>query len=153
MKDDADGRFREHVVFALSQSREPKATDAIIEVAQRDPDAHVRGQALFWLAQKAGTARRRRPSGRAVDDDPEVEVKKKAVFALSQLPKDEGVPLLIERRAARTEPRGAQAGDVLAGPEPGPAGARVLRGRAEALGGQSLSAVCTIALALPRTKP
>jgi HEAT repeat protein len=31
----------------------------------------------------------------ALDQDPEVEVKKKAVFALSQLPKEEGVPLLI----------------------------------------------------------
>ena len=31
-----------------------------------------------------------------IDNDPETEVKKKAVFALSQLPKDEGVPLLIE---------------------------------------------------------
>jgi HEAT repeat protein len=32
----------------------------------------------------------------AVDNDPETEVKRKAVFALSQLPKDEGVPLLID---------------------------------------------------------
>ena len=32
--------------------------------------------------------------------DPEIEVKKKAVFALSQLPADEGVPKLIE--VART---------------------------------------------------
>ena len=29
-------------------------------------------------------------------DDPETEIRKKAVFALSQLPKDEGVPKLIE---------------------------------------------------------
>ena len=29
-------------------------------------------------------------------DDPETEVKKKAVFALSQLPKEEGVPMLIQ---------------------------------------------------------
>ena len=32
----------------------------------------------------------------AVDDDPEMDVKRKAVFALSQLPKDEGVPKLME---------------------------------------------------------
>ena len=32
----------------------------------------------------------------AVDNDPETDVKRKAVFALSRLPKDEGVPLLIE---------------------------------------------------------
>ena len=32
----------------------------------------------------------------AVDNDPDTEVKKKAVFALSQLPRDEGVPKLID---------------------------------------------------------
>jgi hypothetical protein len=32
----------------------------------------------------------------AIADDPETEVKKKAVFALSQLPKEEGVPMLIQ---------------------------------------------------------
>jgi HEAT repeat protein len=37
---------------------------------------------------------------RAIEDDPETGVKRKAVFALSQLPKDEGVPLLL--RTART---------------------------------------------------
>ena len=37
-----------------------------------------------------------------IDQDPDTDVKKKAVFALSQLPKDEGVPLLI--KVARTNP-------------------------------------------------
>ena len=32
----------------------------------------------------------------AIENDPDTEVKKKAVFALSQMPKDEGVPKLIE---------------------------------------------------------
>jgi len=32
----------------------------------------------------------------AIDTDPDTEVKKKAVFALSQMPKDEGVPKLID---------------------------------------------------------
>jgi HEAT repeat protein len=59
----------------------------------------VRGQALFWLAQKAGRRAADAIEG-AIRDDPETEVKKKAVFALSQLPKDDGVPLLI--RTART---------------------------------------------------
>lgn len=36
----------------------------------------------------------------AIRDDPETEVKTKAVFALTQMPKDEGIPLLIE--VART---------------------------------------------------
>ena len=32
----------------------------------------------------------------AIDRDPDTEVKKRAVFALSQLPKDDGVPKLID---------------------------------------------------------
>ena len=36
----------------------------------------------------------------AIANDPETDVKRRAVFALSQLPKDEGVPRLIE--VART---------------------------------------------------
>jgi HEAT repeat protein len=59
----------------------------------------VRGQALFWLAQKAG--RRAAAAIRdAINDDPETEVKRRAVFALSQLPKEEGIPQLIQ--VART---------------------------------------------------
>ena len=36
----------------------------------------------------------------ALQNDPETDVKRRAVFALSQLPKDEGIPLLIQ--VART---------------------------------------------------
>ena len=32
----------------------------------------------------------------AIENDPDTDVKKQAVFALSQLPKDEGVPKLIQ---------------------------------------------------------
>lgn len=100
VRHDASDNFRDKAVFALFVSREPKATDTIIEVARNDSSSHVRGQALFWLAQKAGrkTEADRATSviRQAIENDPETEVKKKAVFALSQLPKDQGVPLLIQ---------------------------------------------------------
>ena len=64
-------------------------------MAHDDTSSHVRGQALFWLAQKAGKKAMGTIAG-AIDNDPDTEVKKKAVFALSQMPKDEGVPKLIE---------------------------------------------------------
>lgn len=104
VRHDPSDQFREKAVFAIFVSHEPKATDTLIEVARNDSSPHVRGQALFWLAQKAG---RKTEEGKAasairqaIDNDPETEVKKKAVFALSQLPKDQGVPLLIQ--VART---------------------------------------------------
>jgi len=62
------------------------------------PICAVRGTALFWVAQRAGD----KAAGTLTQalEDPETEVRKKAVFALSQLPKDEGVAKLIE--VART---------------------------------------------------
>ena len=47
------------------------------------------------LAQKAGKKAQSAITG-AIQNDPDTEVKKKAVFALSQMPNDEGIPKLIE---------------------------------------------------------
>jgi HEAT repeat protein len=59
----------------------------------------MRSEALFWLGQRAG-AQAVSAIAEAIDRDPDTDVKKKAVFALSQLPKDDGVPKLID--VART---------------------------------------------------
>ena len=86
--------FRKHLVFAVSQSREAEAVDTLTSVARSDVNPTVRGEALFWLAQKAG----RKATGAitdAIENDPDTKVKERAVFALSQLPQDEGVPKLI----------------------------------------------------------
>jgi hypothetical protein len=88
-------RLREKAVFAISQSREPEATDELIKLAKNDPTAHVRSQALFWLSQKAG----KKAAGavrNAVDDDPDAGVREKAVFAISQLPNDPRALAAIE---------------------------------------------------------
>ncbi len=68
-----------------------------MDLAKHDPSSGVRGQALFWLAQKAGQ-RAIATLGQAVNDDPDREVRKRAVFAISQLPNDDSVPKLIELR-------------------------------------------------------
>jgi HEAT repeat protein len=91
------------VAFALYVSQESTAVDEMIRMAHEDESGHVRGQALFWLAQKAGNKAARAISG-AIENDPETDVKKKAVFALSQLPKDEGVPKLIEVAQSNRNP-------------------------------------------------
>lgn len=70
----------------------------------RDPSlsTHTRRQAVFWLGQAAGEAATRGLDSIAVDDRGDLEVREHAVFALSQRPADEGVPVLI--RIARTNP-------------------------------------------------
>jgi hypothetical protein len=59
-----------------------------------------RKQGVFWLSQAAGDKAAQGLSDIVNDDDEDREVRESAVFALSQLPRDEGVPILI--RAART---------------------------------------------------
>ncbi len=77
----------------------PETFETLVSIARSDSEPRLRSEALFWLAQKAGQKVSAMIADR-IDQDPDTEVKKKAVFALSQLPKDEGVPLLI--KVART---------------------------------------------------
>jgi hypothetical protein len=61
-----------------------------------------RRRAIFWLGQAAGAAAGRALDSIAGDSRGDREVRKHAVFALSQRSADEGVPALI--RIARTNP-------------------------------------------------
>ena len=91
-------------LLALSLHADPSAIPALVQLAKAAPVAHVRGQALFWLAQRAGAKVLSTITG-AIESDPETEVKVRAVFALSQLPKDESVPLLIGLARANKNPQ------------------------------------------------
>lgn len=85
----------DQALAAIAMHAHPAALNYLLTAAKSDPDPHTRGQALFWLAQRAGQ-RETAAITDAIANDPATEVKKKAVFALQQLPKDEGVPLLIQ---------------------------------------------------------
>ena len=93
-------QVRRQAVFGLAQRRDPQALKVVLNVAHNDKSPKVRGQALFWLAQRAGQKIAESAINDAIANDPETEVKKKAVFALTQMPSGEGIPLLIQ--VART---------------------------------------------------
>lgn len=95
---DSSRRLANTAVMAIALHGDPQATDRLLALARNGRSGDVRGTALFWVAQRAGD----KAVGTITQalEDPETEVRKKAVFALSQLPKDEGVPKLIE--VART---------------------------------------------------
>ena len=101
-RSDADESFRQHLTFVLSLTGESGVT-TLIDLARHDSSAGVRGQALFWLAQKAGQ-RATATLSRAVEDDPDREVRKRAVFAISQLPHDDAVPKLIDLARTHRDP-------------------------------------------------
>jgi HEAT repeat protein len=84
--------------MAIALHLDPRATDRLIALARDGRSSDVRGAALFWTAQRAGD----KAAGTIAQalEDPETEIRTRAVFALSQLPKDEGIPKLID--VART---------------------------------------------------
>jgi hypothetical protein len=87
-------RVSNAAIMAIAMHDEPGAADRLIALARTGPNRDVRGNAIFWVAQRAGD----KAVGTIMDslDDPDSQIRTKAVFALSQLPKDEGIPKLIE---------------------------------------------------------
>jgi hypothetical protein len=90
------GYTKDHdgAVTAIAMHDDPAAEEYLIALARDDKNPRTRGRALQWLGEHAS----RKSVGEiqnAIDNDPDTEVRRKAVSALSRLPKDEGVPLLI----------------------------------------------------------
>jgi hypothetical protein len=84
---------------ALALHLDPTASAALVDLARTGDRREIRGGALFWLAERAGQEAAGTIKA-AIDSDPDTDIKRRAVFALSRLPKDQGVPLLVE--VART---------------------------------------------------
>jgi hypothetical protein len=101
---DPNPDVRDRVVFALSQSKDPAGIPLVIEAARTDKDPHIRGQALFWLAQRAASQISREAIQNALANDPDSAVRERAVFALSQMPNGDGVPMLIELAKTHRDP-------------------------------------------------
>jgi len=95
---DASRRLANNATMAIALHEDALAGDRLISLARSGKSTDARGTALFWVAQRAGN----KAAGAITQalDDPETEIRKKAVFALSQLPRDESVPKLID--VART---------------------------------------------------
>ena len=104
LKEDPSDRVRENAIFALTQSKEAEAIPTIVTAARDDKSPRVRERALFWLAQRAERQISEDAIRRAIEQDPETEVKRKAVFALTQIKNGDGVPLLIEIARSHKNP-------------------------------------------------
>jgi hypothetical protein len=78
---------------------------ALLKIA-RNPDVPrgTRNQSVFWLGQAAGDAATRGLSDLVVDNSVDREVREHAVFALSQRPREEGVPALIAVARTNKDP-------------------------------------------------
>jgi HEAT repeat protein len=93
----------EELVTAATLADSAVVWPVLLRIARRtELPLETRRQAVFWLGQAAGEAATRGLDSLVTDGGGELEVRKQAVFALSQRPSDEGVPVLI--RIARSNP-------------------------------------------------
>jgi hypothetical protein len=90
---DLTRRISENALVAIAQHAGSSASAALVRFAQTGT-TQLRGRALSWLAQRV--ANEALPAIDAALKDPELEVKKQAVNALSRFPNQEGIPKLIE---------------------------------------------------------
>jgi HEAT repeat protein len=93
---DRQNRVTKPAIVALGMTEGQTASRALVNIARNHPSSSVRNDGLFWLSQRAGDSLAVGAIAEAIEKDPETSVRKQAVFALSQLPRDEGVPKLID---------------------------------------------------------
>ena len=97
----APGKSNE-AVFAATLADSAMIWPALVRLAKNDAvPRETRRSAVFWLGQAAGSAATASLDSLASDVRGDRPIREAAVFALSQRPKDEGVPALI--RVAQTD--------------------------------------------------
>jgi len=91
------------MALALLGTALPTVWPELLRIA-RDPaiPLDTRRQAVFWVGQAAGEAAGHGLDSVVVDNRGDLEIRKQAVFALSQRPDQQSVPALI--RIARANP-------------------------------------------------
>lgn len=101
----ADTRAAEKAIFPAMLADSATVWPDLLKIArQNDVSRKVRRSAVFWLGQAAGTAATRGLTELVDDRAADHEVRETAVFALSQRPKDEGVPALIRIARENRDP-------------------------------------------------
>jgi len=98
-----DTRGGEEAILPATLADSVTVWPMLLKLARDDrAPGRTRRQAVFWLGQAAGDAATHDLTDLVDDADLDRDVKEQAVFALSQQPRDAGVPALI--RIARTHP-------------------------------------------------
>ena len=89
-------RRSESMLMAIAMHAAPEAIATLTDMARNGAATHRRSQALAWLARTARPQVSQPIIDEAIAKDSSTEVKRQAVFALSQIPHNDGVPRLIE---------------------------------------------------------
>jgi hypothetical protein len=91
-----ESRASEKAIFPAVLADSVTIWPDLLQIAKADKVSRkVRRSAVFWLGQAAGDAATRGLTDLVDDGSADREVRETAVFALSQRPREEGVPALI----------------------------------------------------------
>ncbi len=92
-------------IFAATLADSATIWPELLRIARADAvPRSSRETAVFWLSQIAGDSATRGLTELVDDKDEDREVREQALFALSQLPRDEGVPALVKVARTNTDP-------------------------------------------------
>ena len=95
-------RASRDAVFPATMADSAVVWPALLDVARDDTrPRRTRRAALQWVGTAAGDVVVQRL---ASVEDPDREVRERAVFAVSQLPRDQGIPLLVEVARTHRDP-------------------------------------------------
>ena len=99
------GSMGEKAIFPATIADSAVIWPELIKIARNaDIPRSTRNNSVFWLGQAAGDAATRGLNQIVVDNDVDREVREQAVFALSQRPREEGVPALIAVARTNKDP-------------------------------------------------
>jgi HEAT repeat protein len=99
------GSMGEKAIFPATIADSATIWPALIKIARNsDLPRNTRNQSVFWLGQAAGDAATANLKDIVLDNSVDREVREQAVFALSQRPREEGVPALISVARTNKDP-------------------------------------------------
>ena len=99
------GSIGEKAIFPSTIADSATVWPSLIRLARNsDVPRGARTNAVFWLGQAAGDAATANLKDLVVDNDVDREIRETAVFALSQRPREEGVPALISIARTNKDP-------------------------------------------------
>jgi hypothetical protein len=95
---ESDEKVREHIIFAMSLGQGRDVVKEIIHIAKTDKSTKVRRQAIFWLGQMATkeSIGALKNVVKGDDTDADIELKKHALFALTQTKDKEAEDMIFD---------------------------------------------------------
>lgn len=99
------GSMGEKAIFPATIADSSDIWPTLIKIARNSGlPRSTRNQSVFWLGQAAGDVVTANLKDLVLDNSVDREVREQAVFALSQRPRDEGVPALISVARTNKDP-------------------------------------------------